>query len=210
MLKLYDTEGAPSPRRAKMFLVEKGLEFETIQIDMRTGEQMGEAYRKINPDCTVPALIIASGEVLTENAEIAAYLEAVYPEPSLLGKTPLEKARIAKWNWKVENGGLMAGAEALRNSSPMMKNRALPGPRNLKQIPDLAARGVQRLGWMFEDLNTQLEANDFIAGDIYSVADITAIVLVDFARWVKVTPQETQTALLGWIERMKARPSYSA
>jgi len=102
----------------------------------------------------------------------------------------------------------MSIASALRNSTPAMKDRALPGPRNIAQIPELAERGLKQIGWFFEDLNTQLADNDYVAGAKYSVADITATVVVDFARWVKVYPQESQTALLEWHGRMAARPSY--
>ncbi len=208
MLTLYDFNGAPSPRRAKMFLAEKGLEFKNIQVDIRSNEQMGEAYRKINPRCTVPALVVESGEVLTENSEIAAYLEAQYPDKPLLGSTPIEKALIAKWNWRAEFDGLMAIAEALRNASKSMKDRALPGPRNVKQIPELAERGQERIAWFFEDINEHLKENKYIAGENYSVADITTTICVDFAKWVKAAPLETQTALLEWHDRMKERPSY--
>ena len=210
MLKLYDCTSAPSPRRTRMFLAEKGLEYENIQVDLENGEQMSEAYRKINPGCTVPTLITEDGNALTENAGISAYLEALYPEPALLGTTPMEKANIAAWNWRCEMGGLMSAAEALRNSSPRMKDRALPGPKNIPQIPELAERGLMKLGWFFKTMNRQLSYNEFIAGDSYSVADITGTILVDFARWVKVYPQEDQTALLAWHARMKERPSYKA
>lgn len=209
MLKLYDCTTAPSPRRARMLLAEKGIEHENIQIDLRTGEQMGEAFRKINPRCTVPALVTEDG-VLTENAEITAYLEAVYPAMPMLGTTPIEKALIAKWNWRCEMEGLVSIASALRNSTPAMKDRALPGPRNIAQIPELAQRGLKQVAWFFEDLNAQLEQNDYVAGTTYSVADITATVVVDFARWVKIFPQDSHTALLEWHERMKQRPNYSA
>jgi len=210
MIKLYDFEPAPSPRRARMFLAEKGVEHETVQIDLRNGEQMNESFRKINPGCTVPAMVTEDGAVLTENAGIAAYLEALYPEPPLLGTTPAEKAEIATWNWRCEMGGLMSVAEALRNSSPNMKDRALPGPRNVAQIPELAERGIMKIGWFFKTLNRQLSANEYVAGSTFSVADITATVVVDFADWVKVSPKADQTALLAWHERMKARPSYEA
>ena len=210
MLTLYDYNGAPSPRRAKMFLAEKGLAYDNIQIDIMSNEQMGEAYRKINPRCTVPALVTKDGDVLTENAEIATYLDAAYPDKPLLGTTPMEKASIAKWNWRAESDGLSAIAEALRNSSKAMKNRAITGPRNVEQIPALAERGRQRIAWFFEDINDHLKTNKFIAGDSYSVADITATVAVDFARWIKVYPLESQTALLEWHGRMKERESYDA
>ena len=209
MLKLYDCTTAPSPRRARMLLAEKGIEHENIQIDLRAGEQMGDAFRKINPRCTVPALVTDDG-VLTENAEISAYLEALYPEKPMLGTTPREKSLIAKWNWRCEMEGLMSIASALRNSTPAMKDRALPGPRNIAQIPELAARGQKQIKWFLEDLNTQLTDNAYVAGETYSVADITATVVVDFAKWVKVVPTESQTALLEWHERMKSRPSYTA
>jgi len=210
MLKLYDCTTAPSPRRTRMFLAEKGIAYENIQIDLTKGEQMSPEFRKINPGCTVPALVTEDGHTLTENAGIAAYLEALHPEPALLGTTPMEKAQVATWNWRCEMGGLMSAAEALRNSSPAMKDRALPGPKNIPQIPELAERGLMKLGWFMKTLDRQLGANEFVAGDSYSVADITATVVVDFGRWVKVVPQEDQTALLDWHARMKERPSYSA
>ncbi len=193
-----------------MFLAEKGIAYENIQVDLTKGEQMSPEFREINPGCTVPALVTEDGHTLTENAGIAAYLEALHPEPALLGTTPMEKAQVATWNWRCEMGGLMSAAEALRNSSPAMKDRALPGPKNIPQIPELAERGLMKLGWFFKTLDRQLTANEFVAGDSYSVADITATVVVDFGRWVKVTPEEDQTALLAWHARMKDRPSYKA
>lgn len=210
MIKLYDCTTAPSPRRTRMFLAEKGVAYENIQVDLEKGEQMSDAFRKINPGCTVPAMVTEDGTVLTENAGISAYLEALYPEPSLLGTTPMEKANIATWNWRCEMGGLMSAAEALRNSSPNMKDRALPGPKNIPQIPELAERGLMKLGWFFKTLNRQLSVNEYVAGDSYSVADITATIVVDFGRWVKVYPQDTQTDLLEWHARMKERPNYKA
>ena len=209
MLKLYDCSTAPSPRRARMLLAEKGIAHETVQIDLRAGEQMSDEFRAVNPRCTVPALVTDDG-VLTENAEIAAYLEAAYPASPMLGTTPREKSLIAKWNWRCEMEGLMSIASALRNATPAMKDRALPGPRNVAQIPELAQRGLKQIGWFFEDLNAQLTENAYVAGENYSVADITATTVVDFAKWVKVLPNESQTALLEWHERMKARPSYGA
>ena len=210
MITLYDCTTAPSPRRTRMFLAEKGIDYENIQVDLRKGEQMSESFRKINPGCTVPAMITEDGAVLTENAGIAVYLEALHPDPPLLGTTPMQKANIATWNWRCEMGGLMSVAEALRNSSPNMKDRALPGPRNIAQIPELAERGVMKLGWFFKTLNRQLSVNEYVAGDSYSVADITATITVDFAEWVKVYPEKDQTALLAWHARMKERASYKA
>jgi len=205
MITLYDCATAPSPRRARILLAEKGVPHETVQVDLRSGEHLGEAYRRINPQCTVPALVTDEGPVLTDNAAIAAYLEARFPEPPLLGRTPLEKAEIAGWQWRVEFDGLMAIAEAFRNSSPAMVNRALPGPVDHAQIPELARRGLVRVQQFFRLLDDHLATRDFIAAGQFSLADITAVVAVDFARVVKLKPGDEHPHLHRWREAMQAR-----
>ena len=226
MITLYDSPMAPSPRRARILLAEKGVTHQTVLVDLRRGEQMGTAYRQINPLCTVPALRIEEGEageageegaegregkeggqMLIDNAAIAAYLEARFPEPPLLGITPLEKAEVASWNWRVEFEGLMAIAEALRNSSPAMQDRALPGPIDYAQIPELAQRGLQRLAQFFETMNTRLEGRDTLATDRFSIADITAMVTVDFAKAVRLQPGDAHPHLQRWRAAMALRPS---
>ncbi len=209
MITLYDCTTAPSPRRARILLAEKGVPHETVQVDLKNSEQLSDAYRIINPQCTVPALRTEEGTLLTDNAAITAYLEARYPEPPLMGSSPIEKAEIASWNWRVEFEGLMAVAEALRNSAPAMANRALPGPVDYQQIPELAQRGVSRLQQFFVTLNDRLAGRDFIATDRFSVADITAVVAVDFARIVKVKPNEQHPNLQRWRESMARRPAMS-
>ena len=205
MLTLYDCATAPSPRRARILLAEKGVPFETVQVDLRSGEHLGEAYRRINPQCTVPALRTDEGAVLTDNAAIAAYLEARFPEPPLLGRTPLDKAEIAGWQWRVEFDGLMAIAEAFRNGSPAMVNRALPGPVDHAQIPELAQRGLVRAQQFFALLDAHLAGREFIAAGQFSIADITAVVVVDFARVVRLKPCDEHPHLRRWREAMQAR-----
>lgn len=207
MITLYDCATAPSPRRARILLAEKGITHATVQIDLRAGEQLGEAYRKINPQCTVPALHTDEGALLTDNAAIATYLEARYPQPPLLGVTPLDKAEIASWQWRAEFEGLLPIAEALRNSSPAMVNRALPGPVNYAQIPQLAERGLARLQQFFVDLNDRLADREFIAAQQFSIVDITAVVALDFARIVKVKPDARHSHLLRWRTAMQLRPA---
>ncbi len=207
MITLYDCATAPSPRRARILLAEKGIAHDTVQVDLRTGEQLGDAYRAINPQCTVPALRTDEGLLLTDNAAIAAYLEAAYPQPPLMGITPEEKAEIASWHWRAEFEGLMAIAEALRNGSPAMANRALPGPVNYPQIPELAQRGLARVQQFFVTLNDRLAEREFVATDRFSVADITTVVAVDFARVIKVKPSEAHPHLVRWRTAMGQRAS---
>ena len=210
MMKLYDYTAAPSPRRARVFLAEKGIEHENIQVDLRTAEQLGDAFKAINPRCTVPVLLTDEGDAICENLAIASYLESVKPEPNLIGRTPIETARVLEWNWRCEFEGLSAIAEILRNTAPSMKDRAMTGPRNVAQLPELAERGRSRLGYFFEDLNTQLAQSPFVAGESYSLADITAMVAVDFAAWVKASPEESLSALHKWHKNVSARPSAKA
>ncbi len=207
MLTLYDCATAPSPRRARIFLAEKGVRHDTVAIDLRAGEQLGAAYRQINPQCTVPALATEDGLVLTDNAAIAAYLEARFPEPALLGSTPEEKAEVASWNWRAEFEGLLAVAEALRNSAPAMANRALPGAVDYAQIPALAERGLARVGQFFDLLDARLAACPFVAGERFTVEASTAVVAVDFARIVKQKPGAQHAALLRWRAALAERPS---
>ena len=209
MITLYDCATAPSPRRARLLLAEKGVAHETVQVDLRNNEQLGEAFRRINPQCTVPVLRTDDGLLLTDNAAIAAWLEARYPEPPLLGRTPQEKAEIASWNWRIEFEGLLSIAEAVRNSAPAMANRALPGPVDYAQIPELAQRGLARVQRFFMTLNDHLADRDFIATDRFSIADITAVVAVDFARVVKIKPGEQHPHLQRWRLAMAQRPSMS-
>jgi glutathione S-transferase len=209
MITLYDCATAPSPRRARILLAEKSVAHATVQVDLRSGEQLSDTYRSVNPQCTVPALRADEGLLLTDNAAIAAYLEARFPEPPMLGSTPQDKADIASWNWRVEFEGLLAIAEALRNSAPAMANRALPGPVDYPQIPELAQRGLARVQQFFVVLNDRLAGRDFIAADRFSIADITGVVAVDFARVVKIKPGEQHPHLQRWRLAMAQRPSMS-
>lgn len=206
----YDCATAPSPRRARMLFAEKGLEIPTVQVDLRNGEQLGDAFRAINPRCTVPALKLPDGTVLGDNASIARYMEEIRPEPPLLGRTPVEKAIIAEWNAVVEFEGLMGIAEVVRNTLPGMKGRALTGPNSYEQIPELAERGLARVSRFFANLNDRLAASAYIGGEHFSIADITAFVAVEFAGWVKLVPKGNQSALNEWRVAIAARPSARA
>ncbi|EEX08292.1 glutathione S-transferase, C-terminal domain [Ruegeria lacuscaerulensis ITI-1157] len=206
----YDCSTAPNPRRARMFIAEKGLQIETRDISIAKGEQMSEAFRKVNPRATIPVLVTDEGTFLTENLGIAAYLEARFPEPPLMGRTPDEKGLVLMWNAIVEQQGGAPIADALRNTHPAFKDRAIPGPQNHPQIPELAERGIARVRAFFDLLEERLQDSPFIAGEAFSLADISTFVFVDFARVIKMRIPEGNTATQAWFDSVQARPSASA
>jgi len=208
MITFYDCTTAPSPRRARILLAEKGIAHEVRQVALAKGEQLSEEFRKINPACTVPALVLEDGVVLTDNAGIAAWAEAVQPEPALFGSTALEKAEVASWNSRVEGECFMAIAEVLRNTAKGMKDRALPGPHNYAQIPELAERGRTRLIHFLDRFEEHMRGRDWVAIDRFSLADITAGVALDFAGWVKVDVNADRPAVAAWRARLAERPSF--
>ena len=210
-MKFYDCATAPSPRRVRMFIAEKGLsdEIETIEVSLRDAEQLGDAFRAINPYCTVPVLELNDGTRLLSTAGCCRYLEEAYPQPPLMGRTAEEKAVVADMEWRMEMDGFMAAGEALRNSVPRLKDRALVGPDNYAQIPELAERGRQRAARFLQTLDTILAARDYVAGDAFSLADITAYCTVDFAKWVKVEVPDAAANLQRWFAAVGERPSAS-
>src|SRR5690606_22462486 len=144
----------PSPRWVRIFLAEKGVTLETETVDLRKGVHMGEEFRKINPNCTVPALQLDDGSHISSIDAINRYVEEKFPEPPLFGRSVEERAQINNWCHYIHVNGFMAVGEALRNSAPFMVGRAITGPRDFEQIPALAERGRQRTLHFFEDLNS--------------------------------------------------------
>lgn len=209
-MKFYDCKTAPSPRRVRIFMAEKGIEIETVQVDLSAGEQFGEAFRLINPDCVVPVLQLDDGSCISEVVAICAYLEALHPDPPLMGRTAEERAAVLMWNAKAEQLGLWAVAEAFRNSVKGLANNAVPGPDSYPQIAELAERGRRRVDSFLRRLDSELSGRDYLAGDHYSMADITAMVVVDFAAWIKIMPPEDAKHLRRWHDDVSARPSTSA
>lgn len=203
----YDCSTAPNPRRARMFIAEKGLTIETREVSMLKNEQLSPKFLAINPRATIPVLVTDGATVLTENLGIAAYLEAAFPEPPLLGRTPEEKGLVAMWNAIAEQQGGQPIAEAFRNAHPAMKGRAVTGPVNHEQIPELAERARARVAAFFDLLEDRLSQNDYLAGDFFSLADITAYVMVDFARVIRTRIPEGNSASLRWFQAVGARPS---
>ena len=206
-MKFYDCKTAPSPRRVRIFLAEKGIDIETIDVDLASGEQFSDAFRKINPDCVVPALELDDGSHLSEVVAICQYLEAVYPEPPLLGGDAEERARVSMWTAKVEQQGLFAVMDALRNFSRGFKERAIAGVKNYEQIPELAERGRERIFQFFERLDTHLANSKYLAGECFTMADISALVFVEFAKRVKADVPGEHANLRRWYEDVSQRPA---
>lgn len=208
-MKFYDCPPAPSPRRVRIFIAEKGLidKIEIVPVDLRGGAHMTPDFERINPFRTVPALELDDGTCISESIACCRYLEAAFPEPPLMGRTPKEQGVIAMWEHRCEWDGFIGGAEMLRNTAPGFKNRALTGPVEIDQIPQLAERGRKRIAWFHEFLEKCLGDTDYVGGDTYSVADITALVSVDFAARQKAGIPESHTNLKRWYDRIAARPS---
>ncbi|WP_025897937.1 glutathione S-transferase family protein [Sneathiella glossodoripedis] len=209
-MKLYDMSGPPSPRRVRVFLAEKGVEIERVEVNIREKAQFNPEFSKLNPRLTIPALELDDGTVLTESEAIQRYIEEVYPDKPLFGDTAQERAIITNWLRIIDIDGYLAVAEAIRNTAPNFENRALTGPRNIAQISDLGKRGIERIGYFFEDLDAQLAKHTYVAGEKYSVADVNALVAVDFAKMAKQSIPSSCSNLLRWHAEVSARPSASA
>lgn len=208
-MKFYDCSTAPSPRRVRIFLAEKGIELDTVQVDLRNGEHLSEAFRAINPRCTVPVLELDNGSRLSEALAICRYLELEHPEPVLFGDTAQAQARVLMWNAVCEQDGFHAVAESLRNSARGFRNHAVVGAEDHAQIPALVERGRRRALAFLAQLERQLGTSPYVAGETFSLADITALVTVDFAGWIKLAVPETCAAVQRWYAEVAARPSAS-
>ncbi len=210
-MKLYDFELAPNPRRVRIFAAEKGITLDIVPVNIRAGAQFEESFRALNPGCTVPVLELDDGTTITDSLAICRYLEALHPDPPLFGTDPLDKAVIETWLRRVELEGYQAVAEVLRNSAERFKDRGLPGPVPIAQIPALAARGRKRTVFFFDALNARLGESAYLAGPGFTAADIAALIAVDFAaRAVQITPPDSATALAAWHRKVSARPSAKA
>lgn len=208
-MKFYDCQTAPSPRRVRMFIAEKGIDIPVVPVDLRNGEQLTEAFRKINPRCTVPVLELDDGTRLNDTLAICHFLECRFPEPNLMGKDGREQALVMNWHEQILTEGYLAGADALRNFSKGFANRAVTGPANFRQIPELAERGRERLQEFMDVLDQRLAESTYVALDRFTMADIGGYVCVDFANWVKLPVREQWLNIRRWFDEISRRPSAS-
>lgn len=209
-MKFYDCATAPSPRRVRIFLAEKGVAVETVQVDLRNNEQFTAAFRTINPDCTVPALVLDDGTVIADAVAICHYFEELHPDPPLIGATPQERAVVTALNRQIERDGFLAAMDAFRNVAKGLKGRALPGPHDYEQIPELAERGRLRVEYFFRDMDGRLAGRDYVAGSRFTIADISTLVLTELAGRAKLKVPDDCVHLHRWHASVSARPSASA
>ena len=206
-MKLYANPTAPSPKRVRMFLAEKGISCDEILVDTIKGKHLEPEFLSINPWATIPVLELDDGTHISEAIACCRYLEEAYPEPPLMGRNPKEKAIISMWEHRMEWDGFLAVAEMLRNTIDRMKGRGLTGTTDFDQIPALAERGKKRITVFHNMLETRCAESEFIAGDLFSVADITAFVSLEFGAVAGLEAPENHSNLARWRTQIKVRAS---
>ncbi|MEJ1977425.1 MAG: glutathione S-transferase [Acetobacteraceae bacterium] len=211
MLKLYESSGSPNSRRVRIFLAEKGICVSRIPVDLGAKEQFSDAYVRINPRRVVPTLVIEDGTAIGEVPAILRYLEETHPNAPLLGSSAKEKALVTMWERRMEQEGFAVVMETVRNAVAGLKGRAIAGPHDYEQIPALVERGHKRIANFYADLEARLSEIAFVAGERFSVADITAVVAIDFAtRALSLPVPEGNAATQRWYAGVAARPSFAA
>ena len=203
-MKLYDSKGAPNPRRTRMFLAEKGLTIPTEQVDIMTFQHKTPEYTAINPLQRMPALVLNDGTIITESIAICRYVETLQPDPPLFGTGAKEVGLVEMWNRRCEINFMANVAAVFRHLHPAMKELEVP------QVPAYAEAMRPRAMWFLELLDHELATREFIAGANFSVADITAVVSVDFMKPARLTVPDELTNVKRWHATVSARPSAKA
>jgi glutathione S-transferase len=211
-MRFYDYRLAPSPRKVRLFIAEKGIDIPTVEVDLRARAQQEPGFLALNPGATVPVLELDDGTCLTESLAICHYLEQIRPQPNLMGLDPKEQALVLMWTDLQTYEGYLGLQEALRNGHEAFKGRGLAGPVAYEQIPALVERGRRRAEVYFNTLETRLGESPFIAGERFTYADIVGFVYLGFAaRAIGGTPPvEGRPALKAWSETVAARPAIRA
>jgi glutathione S-transferase len=205
-MKLYYSPGAPSPRRVMMFMAEKAITgIALVTVDLNAQEHKGEAYRAKSPLAKVPALELDDGRVLTETRAICTYLEGLYPEPNLMGVNAEERAFIEMADRRAELYLLAGIANTVRHTHPGL------APLEQPQFPEFGQSQAQKVREVAAWFDTVLERQPWMAGDRFTIADITAFCAIEFARLMKFQPgREGMPALQAWRDRVAERPSAAA
>ncbi len=203
MLLYHDTR-APNPRRARIFLAEKGVAYDTIEVSIAASANLSADYRKKNPLALLPVLELADGRVLRESIAICRYIEELHPEPNLFGADPWERAQVEMWNRHAELELLYPIAQVFRNSHAFWKGR-------IKQSAEFADIMRELIATRFDFFESNLATRPYIAGERFTVADITALCALDFGKVSDVRIKaETHPSLAAWHKRVSERPSAKA
>jgi glutathione S-transferase len=201
---LYHDPRAPNPRRVRIFLAEKGVAYDTIEVSIAAAEHQKPEFRKKNPLALLPVLELADGRVLRESMAICRYIEELYPEPNLFGADSWERAQIEQWNRHAELELLLPIAQVFRNTNAFWVGR-------IKQAPDFAEIMREIVCSRFDWLEHELAQREYLAGPRFSVADITALCAIDFGKISNLRIKaDTHPSLAAWYARVSGRPSAKA
>lgn len=201
LVRIFESPRAPNPRRVGIFLAEKGVEVERVEVDIMGGEHFADGHRSKAGSHYVPVAELSDGTFLTETVAICRYIEALHPEPNLMGADAKEAAVIEMWQRRMEFSVLMNIAFVARHTIPAMQ--ALEH----EQVPAWGEACVPRMEAALKGLDERLQASPFVAGDRFTIADITAWVAVDFMRVLRRPPPDGCDAIAAWRERLGERPS---
>lgn len=206
---LYDFALAPNPGRVRAFLKEKGIAMDFHEVNVREGQQHQEPYVTKNPFRLTPFLELDDGTIIAESMAICRYLEELNPEPNLMGRDAKERAVIEMWNRRVELDGFANLSSAARNTAPMFAGRVLPGLKSdHPQVPEVAERGRELVRLFLPKLDAQLAENKFVAGDRFTVADITAVFLIRGVQMQKLDLAGCPN-IERWFAEVSARPCFN-
>lgn len=203
-MRLFDGGKAPNPRRVRIFLAEKGIDVPLVSVDMGALEHRSEPVVKLNPLRRLPVLELDDGTVLTESIAICRYFEELHPEPALFGTGALGKALVEMWQRRVELHWMMAVAQAFRHIHPAMREWEVP------QVPEWGEANKPKAVEFMHLLDAELASREFIAGDAFSVADISGLVAADFMKPARITMPEGAMHLRRWYQAVSGRPSAGA
>ena len=202
-MKIYDSKTAPNPRRVRVFVAEKGIQIPYEEVDLVKAVNRGEEFRKKNPSGTVPVLELDDGTCISETVAICRYLEELHPNPPLMGVDAKDRAIVEMWQRRMELELLFPVANAFRQRHEFFKGK-------IRQTPEFAEAQKKDAEERLAQLNDELGNRKFIAGDRYTIADITALCAIDFGRVSKITIQPDQTNLARWHAEVSARASAKA
>lgn len=203
-MKLFDGGKAPSPRRVRVFLAEKGIEVPLVPVDMGAMEHRKEPVTSRNPLQRLPILELDDGTIITESVAICRYFEELHPEPALFGRGALGKALVEMWQRRMELNLMAAVAQAFRHIHPAMKEWEVP------QIAEWGEANKPKAVEFLGILDRELAGREFIAGDEFSIADITGMIAVDFMKPARIALPEDLVNVVRWHRAVSARPSASA